>query len=307
MVIEIRCSACGSPLRVDGKLAGQQSKCPQCGALFTIPSSGNPKNGLRAVALSQATPEDLIEELSHRGRSAVLTIFDTPESGEYDLRALAAAKVRVYSTNEMDDAKTLRVLANLGRIAQSKDQTKTQTNSEQAAPQVFELKGDPLGMTLAEFKRKHARKLGGIGVSLPWCSSDSPGQFIPALQAEPWHAECDIVHARLDLPAENNSPTVAGVKTELLLYQFIDERLFRMTAFFDTDSFHVVREAVTEKHGKPTEESLDPMMFLWDNGVSSIHLIRGAIRPKKPSRLIYMHNQLEKQAEQRVPNVSTDL
>ena len=303
MISETQCPACKASLRVSEELAGKQAKCPQCGASITV--SGRPTS--TATLLAKASPDEIVNELSHRGRSAVLVLFDTPETGEYDLPTLAKAKVRVYSTSDMDDTKKLHALGSLGRIAAGIEQARSEVTAIAANAPVFEFKGDPLGMTLSDFKKKHARKTGGIGIMLPWCSSDSPGQTIEALLSEPWHARCGIVHARLDLPAENNPPTVAGVSAEPLIYQFLDGRLFRITAFFDTDSFHIVRKAVAEKHGEPTKESPDPMWFSWENGVSAVHLIRGAIRPKKPSELHYVHNPLFQQMQRRTPNMNDDL
>lgn len=304
MTIEIQCPGCNAVLRVDRKHAGQKGKCQQCGAAVTLPTE--PAFSSRSPTLAEATPDEIVAELTTRDRSAVLVLFDTPESGQYEAQDLANAKVRCYSTDDMDDSKMLQALGNLGRIAQGIDQ-KREIQVEAATEKLLEFKGDHLGMSLAEFKIKHKRKTSGIGVTLPWCSSDTPDRVIQGLLAEPWHAKYGIVHARVDLPVENNSPTVAGVKTELFLYQFLDARLARMTAFFDTDSFHVVREAIAEKHGTPTHEAEHPLQFIWDKGVATVHLVRGAIRPKKASLLHFAHNRLLKEMEQRTPKKTDDL
>ena len=301
MVIEFQCPGCSATLRVNSDFAGQQGKCQQCERPIIVPAASS-----EPLLLRDATPDDIIAELSRRDRSAVVAMFDTPESGTYDLHDLTGAKVRCYSTADMDDAKMLQALANLGRIAQGIDQKRGQPQAVDQS-NLLEFKGDWLGMSLAEFKIKHKRKTGGIGVKLPWCSSDSPDQRIQGLLAEPWHTKCGIVHARIELPVENNSPTVAGVKTELFVYQFIDARLFRMSAFFDTDSFHVVREAISEKHGTPTSIEKDSTEFVWDKGVCSIRLVRGKVRPKRASMLHYIHNQLFQQMVQRSPDKSSDL
>jgi len=304
MTIEIQCPGCSAILRVSEELAGQQGKCQHCGKSITVPSGSG--NRSKKLSLADATPDDMAAELSRRDRSAVLVMFDTPDSGVYELRDLMNAKVRCYSTNDMDDSKTLQALGSLGRIAQGIDQSR-EPDSVLMNEKLLDFKGDRLGMSLADFKKKYKRKTGGIGMALPWCSSDSPGQRLQGLLSETWHSKCGIVHARIDLPVENNSPTVAGVKTELFLYQFIDARLFRMTAFFDTDSFHLVREAVMEKQGTPTSEVADPVQFVWDNGVCAAQLIRGKVRPKRASMLHYVHNRLFKEMEQRAPNITEDL
>ena len=291
-------------MRVKEEFAGQQGKCQECGVFVTVPTPE--AAGGSTKSLAQASPDDIVAELYRRGRSAVLAMFDTPESGTYEIQDLATSKVRCYSSADMDDTKMLQALGNLGRIVQGIGQSR-ETLSAEDTEKLLDFKGDQLGMSLADFKKKHKRKTGGIGVTMPWCSSDTPDRAIQGLLFEPWHHKCGIVHARVDLPVENNSPTVAGIKTELFLYQFLDARLFRMSAFFDTDLFHVVREAVNEKHGTPTSEFEDPVKFVWDNGVSSLQLIRGKVRPRRASMLHYVYNQLFEEMEKRSPNVSDDL
>ena len=128
----------------------------------------------------------------------------------------------------------------------------------QGPDEPYELKGDPLGMKLADFKQKYARFTQDARQDLPICS-DQPGYIGKAdLHGEAWHRRAGIIHARVDIPLEDNSPTVAGVKTDLLLYQFVDGQLFRITALFATDLFHVVSEAVVQKYGPPTREIKQP-------------------------------------------------
>ncbi len=173
------------------------------------------------------------------------------------------------------------------------------------APLPFELKGDRLGMTLEQFKTKYARQAGGM--TLPYCSDSCPGQANPTLWTEPWHVAAGLVVGRVDLPSENNPPTVAGVKADNFLYHFVDGKLFRMTILFDTEAFHLVHEAILKKHGPPQRKFDDRMELIWDNGVSTLKLNRGAMRPKKASSLVYVHSQLQKIAEGRTPQRATDL
>ncbi len=113
---------------------------------------------------------------------------------------------------------------------------------------LYELKGDKLGMTLEEFKQKYERS-GEGGTRLPLCSDTAWGANKASLRTEPWHQRAGIIHARIDLPSENNSPTVAGVKSELMLYEFVDGKLFRIAAWLPTDKFHLVSEAAISKYG----------------------------------------------------------
>ena len=110
-------------------------------------------------------------------------------------------------------------------------------------------------MTMADFKKKYARFTPDGRQDLPICS-DMPGYIGKSeLHGEAWHRRANIIHARIDNPLEENSPTVAGVKTDLFLYQFVDGQLFRISAWFATDLFHLVSEAVLQKYGKPTSEN----------------------------------------------------
>ena len=175
----------------------------------------------------------------------------------------------------------------------------------QRAPEPFDFKGEQLGTTLADFKTRHARRVGKV--ELPYTSESSRGQANAALWSEAWHAAAGIVHARIELPSENASPTVAGVKTQLFIYQFVDGLLFRMTGLFDAEAFHVVRQGFVDKHGAPQQECADPVELVWNNGASSIHLVRGSIRPKRASMVVFSHDELAATAELRTPRRGEDL
>jgi len=127
------------------------------------------------------------------------------------------------------------------------------------------------------------------------------------LWSEPWHLAAGLVNGRVDLPSEGNSPTIAGVKTELVLYHFVDGRLFRITVLFDTEAIHLIREAIVTKHGLPTSETKEPVEIAWQNAVSTIRLVRGMMRPKKASMLVLMHHELQKSAEGRMPRRVDDI
>ena len=80
-----------------------------------------------------------------------------------------------------------------------------------------------------------------------------------------------------------------------------------MTALFDTEAFHLVHEALIKKQGAPTREIKEPLELVWENGVSTIKLYRGTMRPKRASTLHYSHNQLQKTVEGRAPQRAADL
>jgi hypothetical protein len=172
--------------------------------------------------------------------------------------------------------------------------------------QLFELKGDPLGMNLDDFKQKYARS-GEGGVKLPLCSDTAWGTNKASLHSETWHRDAGIIHARIDLPAEDNSPTVAGVKTELMLYQFVDGKLFRIAAWLPTDQYHLVSEALIKKYGPATRESVKPRQLIWENPLASIVLNRGTVHPREASVLELVHKQLAEVAASRTPSGAADI
>jgi hypothetical protein len=259
-----------------------------------------------SLALSQAMAPDMMAEIGRRRKSAVLIVFDTPRDGVYEIADGQQANVRCYHTPDMSDAQLMQVIADVGALSQGRRNDKgglVLNPPQRDLP--FELKGDRLGMTLADFKERHARTVGGM--KMPYTSESSPGQANPTLWSEPWHAAAGIVHGRVELPSENQSPTVAGVKTELFLYHFVDGKLFRMTALFDTEQFHLVREALAAKHGPPTFEMKDPLELAWENAESTIRLVRGTMRPKKWSSLVLVHRGLQELADSRAPQRGADV
>lgn len=248
----------------------------------------------------------MLAEIQRRKKSAVMVMFETPADGAYTIARNPAANVRSYRTAEMTDAQLMEVLAQLGRMPPGVSTQKGALGLQpEGQPLPFDLKGDRLGMTLEEFKTKHSRRVGVV--SMPYCADSSPGQGNPMLWSEPWHVSAGLVNARIDLPSENNPPTIAGVRTELFLYHFVDARLYRMTVLFDTEAFHLIHNAMVQKYGPPAKESKERGELAWDNGASAIRLTRGSIRPKKASSLLVVHHQLQKSTEGRTPARSADL
>jgi hypothetical protein len=377
-LIRVECGGCGTALQVRAELAGQQGRCPKCGAVMPIPTAAEARSGdsfvlgsssqcvvtgsgprpaapgssspsafqqpakpaaappssagsmgskpapaaavpspapaapsstsmsSAVIPLGQAMAPDMLRELHRRKKSAVMVVFDTPTDGSYLISRKPEANVRVYGSPDMNDAQVMQVLEQIGHMSQGVQNQKGGFGLQpEATPLPFELKGDRLGMSLDEFKTKYSRQVGGM--LLPYCSDSSPGQSNPTLWSEPWHASMGLVNGRIDLPSENSPPTIAGVKTESFIYHFVDGKLFRMTILFDTEQFHLIHDAVLKKYGPPQKKFDDRMEMIWDNGVSTIKLVRGSMRPKKHSSLIYVHGQLQKIAEGRTPQRATDL
>ena len=258
-----------------------------------------------SVAKVRSTPEAMVRELFRRQQSAMLLVFPTPEDGIYDLANVPDGELKCIATEDVNQARFGQLVA--GFIQRFAPRRKGQAAAALTAEEMlFELKGDRLGMSLDEFKEKYERS-GEGGVRLPLCSDTAWGANKASLRAEPWHLKENIVNARIDLPAEDNPPTVAGVKTDQLLYQFIDGKLFRIAAMFPTDKFHLVNEAATQKYGPVTRETQKPRQLVWENPLAWVALTRGLVHPPEPSVLELVHRELQRLADSRTPTSAADI
>lgn len=301
MAIQIECPGCKATIQVADELAGKQGKCVQCGHKVTVPGRAS-VSGLSPM-LFEATPEAMIRELHRRQQSALLLLLPVPPDGSYDLANVPDADLKCIATEDINQPRFQQLVASFAkRFAPRRKSVSGATLEEM----LFQLKGDRLGMSLDEFKEKYARS-GEGGFKLPLCSDTAWGTNKAALHSEPWHKQASIVNARVDLPVEDNSPTVAGVKTELLLYQFIDGRLFRIAAFLPTDQFHVVSEAALTKYGPVTQETQKPRQLVWENPVASVVLTRGSVHPRESSVLELVYKDLAALAAARMPTAAADI
>ena len=94
---------------------------------------------------------------------------------------------------------------------------------------------------------------------------------------------------------------------DLLLYQFVDEQLFRISALFNTDHFPAISDALVKKYGQATSEKSNPRRLIWENLASTIELTIGTVRPKRPSTLHFIHTDLAKTAHSREPDQAADI
>lgn len=303
MPLQIECPGCKATLTVADELAGKQGKCIHCGHRLTVP--GKASLGGFSPTLFEATPENMVRELHRRQHSALLLIFPTPADGSYDLANVPDADLKCIVTEDINQPKFSQIVAGFTQryAPRKKGQSAAGTSPEEM---LFQLKGDRLGMALDDFKKKYDRS-GDGGQKLPICSDTAWGANKASLHSEPWHRDLGIVHARVDLPTEENSPTVAGVKTDLLLYQFVDGKLFRIAAFLPTDQFHLVSEAAIKKYGPVTRETQKPRQLVWDNPLASILLTRGSVHPREASILELNHKQLAELAASRTPTGASDI
>jgi hypothetical protein len=342
MFLRIECPGCNAVLQVEEALAGKQGKCIHCGHKIIVPSQSGMAHSVPVPPpppvpfLTEASPEAMIRELHERRKSALLLVFEPSPDGSYDLADIPDNKLKCVATEDITLEKFAELVDSFSRRfvvrkpaapvaapAADAGATPAAAPAPVAPPQgsmvgklsgtvqgpddPYEIKGDQLGMSMADFKAKYARFTPDGRQDLPICS-DMPGYIGKAdLHGEAWHRRANIVHARVDIPVEENSPTVAGVKTDLFLYQFVDGHLYRISAWFATDLFHVVSEAVLQKFGRPSYENKQPRELIWENNVSKIVLTRGTVHPRTYSTMHLVHKQLTELAASRAPRASEDI
>lgn len=302
--LQVECPGCQQQLAVPAELAGRIGKCPHCGHRLTVPGPPKASTSGLSPSLFEAMPESMLRELYRRQQSAMLLVFPMPGDGNYDLTGVPDGELKCIATEDINQARFAQLVG--GFIQRFAPRKKGQAAGYSPEDLLYELKGDKLGMTLEEFKTKYARS-GEGGQKLPICSDTAWGANKASLHSEPWHHQANIIHARIDLPAEENSPTVAGVKTELLLYHFIDGKLFRIAAHLPTDQFHVVSDAALKKYGAVSRESQKPRQLVWENTMATIHLTRGNVHPREASILELEHKQLAELAISRAPTAAADM
>jgi hypothetical protein len=166
------------------------------------------------------------------------------------------------------------------------------------ADQTYELKGDTLGMTLADFRAKYARSLGPTETPAPMCSDTSPTALyvklpvtgigiIRCLQHYPFEEKLDS-RTRRSIPPT----TIANVPARII-YGFIAHsldskddgayRLYTIYGSFSSGDYAKVRDAVTEKYGEPSHREevilqnrlgavLKGEVLVWTRGDNSIRL-----------------------------------
>ena len=322
MPIQIECPGCKATLQVPDDMAGKAGKCIHCGQRLTVPGGRASMSGIASApanrssmsgisqSLFEATPESMMRELFRRQQSALLLIFKPTEDGGYDLASVADADLKCIATEDINQARFAQLVESFTKRFGPRKKAQPSPSSSTIIPPgeayYFELKGDRLGMTIEEFRGKYNRS-GEGGQRLPLCSDTAWGPNKASLRTEPWHQLAKIIHARVDLPSEDNSPTVAGVKTELLLYHFVDGILYRMSAFFPTDQFHLVSDAAVKKYGPVTRETHKPRQLVWENPLASVVLSRGSVHPREASVLELIHKQFEEVANSRAPSAAGDI
>lgn len=334
MSIRINCPQCKAELRLADAMAGRTGACRECGSAIQVPRDPEPYRPLEERPLGKASMNDIMSELARRGQTAVLTVLGDDRrlagGGAGDSTVLEASGgetrvdlgpgVRQYATEEMSNERLEQLFEGLSRLARQKTTAASAAIASGAYPtdlpssprlaessENFDFKGDPLGMSLADFKLRHERTVAGRRRRMPWCSDEQPGVNNPELMCESWHTAAGIIHARIELPFENNSPTVGGIRSELVIYQFIDERLFQITAFLPPEGLNQLTQALRVRYGEPQSTNAEERQMHWWKLCSSVEVTTGRMSPREPCVVRYYHDELLAEAAARRPRSTTDL
>ncbi len=187
------------------------------------------------------------------------------------------------------------------------------------AAELYELKGDRLGMELNDFKSKHKRSVSGHDETIPWCSDALPKQEINTLLSEVYFTDANMVNCRITFPFEDRefgATTIAGISTKNLIYHFIDNKLFKITALLPQNGFYKLKQSLIKKYGKPhtsVAQNYQNRMgaiftgekIIWENNLSKILFIEHSFI-LNISELYFVHNKLNMIAKKRIPEPSID-
>lgn len=314
MSIRVTCPTCEESLKVADETAGKRVRC-LCGATLRVPTlraDSSMNTGQRRRLLVEAPLPEIIQELTRRGLHGVLSLIDMHEFDVSNLADFAEANEQLtrglecHLTESLSEDQRENLLTALAAgIARLADPTAAEESDSYYEP--FGLKGDELGMTLGEFKQKHFRQIPGSNLTAPFCSNVSGGFRVAELHTEPWHAAAKIVHARLDYPAENCSPTLAGVATDLVLYQFLEGCLYQIVALFGTEDYPQVAESLRRRYGAPSEESQQTNTVTWRRLHSTMQLTKGRMSPREPARLRLFVDEALAEASHRERQFGADI
>jgi len=278
MPIPVVCPSCATKLRAPDNMAGRKTRCPKCGTEVVVASPVH-----EAPEPARAEP---LPQLVKRVEPPALR-----------------PKPRPAPAPHLEQA--------------PKQPDKEPEPKKPDLP--YDLKGDRLGMSLEDFKTKYRHKVQGDPREAPSCSDQRgdaarESEPVSTLGEESWHPKAKIVNARITFPFEDyevnkHTPTLAGVTTDLHLYRFVDDRLYRIEYVFPHSGFTEVQEAMVATYGKPkavtTKEyqnsfgaKFTGVICTWDNGVSGIILMERSV-DLKTSLLMYIHHELDKVVESR--------
>lgn len=162
------------------------------------------------------------------------------------------------------------------------------------AGEVFGLKGDKLGSTLGGFQQRHDTDRSCVAEVPVWHAMGTSGMS--------WGlAQCDT--------------TIAGQRSMVIYYYLSQDaarpteaRLWRISANLKKESFEDVRAVYLAGFGRPKrDEQIPEEIVSWNNGASSIQLVRNAFG----FTVEYEHQDLarlyEKAKQQEAKDLAKDL
>jgi hypothetical protein len=167
------------------------------------------------------------------------------------------------------------ILSLIVAISSSSGQMQSQT----ASPP-YDLKGDRLGMSLGDFRDKHHRNVGDVDVKgkyhedahqAPFCEDKGNGL-----------TECQI-YFPFEKAEGKAAETIANAPADLM-FEFVDGKLWGISAVFKQADFETVKKGFTEKFGDPKSSeskmyqnafgaTFSGQILGWNNGTSTILLI----------------------------------
>lgn len=147
-----------------------------------------------------------------------------------------------------------------------------------AAPdQAYEIKGDKLGISLADYLQKHPSDCVAQTIN------PKPGQnSVKASDPNSFHLQCTN-YQQIDSKTFARSLSLANVGMDWQDIDFSEQRLYRIAYTFRQSVFAVIEEAFEMKYGKPSSSSTEDVqnkfgahftrsVIIWKNGVSTITL-----------------------------------
>lgn len=299
--IQVGCSHFQKRMWVAAKAADMRLRCPKC----TTPV---------VVAREPA----LEEELLGRARSQILRPW-FPAGGILVILFVGLGLWLIASAkNQAEAASPIQVTGAPKKPSipvplgpKDAEITKPAPKSDE---EPFDLKGDRLGMSLDEFKAKYTRKVQGHNQSAPFCSDTQPQKEIVTLLSKPWHTQAGIVNCSIAFPFEyirGDAPTIAEVKTKLLVHHFLDGKLYRITVWFPHHGYTKGKGGLIAKHGAPKQQQTNEYQnrlgarftgesLVWENTMSTIMLTE-RFGDLDTSSLIIEHGELAAIVQARTP------
>ncbi len=178
-----------------------------------------------------------------------------------------------------------------------------QVQSQTASPP-YDLKGDRLGMSLEDFKAKYRHSVRGDPREAPFCEDKGNGL-----------TECQI-YFPFEKAEGKAAETIANVPADLM-FEFVDGKLWGISAVFKQTDFETVKKGFTEKFGDPKSSesrmyqnafgaTFSGQILGWNNGTSTILLVERN-RNLNTSSVQMEHTDLAAIANGRRPKPKPDM